>query len=162
MNLIFRIIAGTPLWVWLLLAFLVWQGMKATRPQTITIWRALLLPVTFTILGLSRIDINQQVTIWPLVAWAVCGLALLPVGIHNPRPLEIDRATGRIFRQGSVFPLIRNIVVFALLYAAAVWAAMHADRLTIETIITRAVSGGTSGYFIGSAFALLREYRRTR
>jgi hypothetical protein len=162
MNLIFGIISGTPLWVWLLLAFLVWQGMQATRPQTIAIWRALLLPVIFTIWGLSRIGINQQMTVWPLVAWAVCALALLPVGVLTPRPLEIDRATGRIFRPGSVFPLIRNIVVFALLYAAAVLAAMHVDGLTIGAFISRAVAGGTSGYFIGSAFALLREYRRTR
>jgi hypothetical protein len=162
MNLIFGIISGTPLWVWLLLAFLVWQGMKATRPQTIAIWRALLLPLIFTIWGLSRIGINQQVTVWPLVAWAVCALALLPVGVLTPSPLELDRATGRIFRQGSVFPLIRNIVVFCLLYAAAVLAAMHADGLTMGAIISRAVSGGTSGYFIGSAFALLREYRLTR
>jgi hypothetical protein len=161
MNVIFGIISGTPLWVWLLLALLVWQGMKATRPQTIAIWHALLLPVIFTIWGLSRIGINQQMTIGPLIAWAVCALALLPVGILTPRPLEIDRTTGRIFRQGSVFPLIRNIVVFALLYAAAVLAAMRADGLAIGAIISRAISGGTSGYFIGSAFALLREYRRT-
>jgi hypothetical protein len=61
-----------------------------------------------------------------------------------------------------VFPLIRNLVVFALQYAVAVLAAIHVDDHGVAAIVGRAVSGATSGYFIGSTIALLREYWRKR
>ena len=61
-----------------------------------------------------------------------------------------------------MFPLIRNVSVFALQYVVAILAAMHADDHAIGAIVGRAISGATSGYFIGSAIALLREYWRRR
>lgn len=158
MNFVVRAIAQTPLWVWLLLGYLVWQGIKAMQPRTTTIWRALIVPTIFIIWGLSRIGFNQQPTIWPLVAWAIAALALLPVGILTPRLFKVDHATGLISRPGSVFPLIRNVTVFALQYAVAVSAATHAYDHPVGAIIGRAISGSTSGYFIGSAIAILRKY----
>ena len=160
MNLALGIVTHTPLWAWLLLGYLVWQGIRSLQPRTTTIWRALIVPGIFIVWGLSRIVSNQQATSWPLAAWIIGALALLPVGIVTPRPFEVDHATGEIIRPGSAFPLIRNILVFALQYAVAVLAALHADGDGIGTLVARAISGATSGYFIGSAIALLRAYRR--
>ena len=47
----------------------------------------------------------------------------MPVGVLTPRPFEVDHATGQIIRPGSVVPLIRNVLVFALQYTVAVIAA---------------------------------------
>jgi hypothetical protein len=162
MNLIFNIIIHTPLWVWLLLAYLVWQGFKAMQPRTTTIWRALIVPAIFIVWGMSRIGSSQQATIWPIAAWGFAAVTLVPVGVLTPRSFEVNHAIGQISRPGSVFPLIRNIVVFVLQYSVAVLAAMHADDHAIGAIVGRAVSGATSGYFIGSTIALLREYWRKR
>ena len=162
MDLIFGIIIHTPLWVWFLLAYLVWQGIKAMQPRTITIWRAMIVPVIFICWGLSRIGANQQATIWPLVAWAVAALVLLPVGILTPQPFEVDHTTRLVSRQGSVFPLVRNVVVFALQYAVAVLVTMHAHDRAIGAIVGRAISGATAGYFIGTAITLLSQYWRKR
>jgi len=162
MNFALGIITHTPLWVWPLLAYLVWQGIKAMQPRTTTIWRALIVPAVFIVWGLTRLGFGQQGSIAPLIAWIAAALLLLPVGILTPRPFEVDHATGLIKRPGSVFPLIRNILVFALQYTIAVLAALHADDLAIGALIGRAVSGAMSGYFIGSTIAMLREYRRKR
>jgi hypothetical protein len=163
MQFALGIITHTPLWAWILLAYLVWQGIKAMgRPRTTTIWRALIVPAVFIIWGVSRIGLGQQGNLSPLLAWIVAALALMPVGVITPRPFEVDHATGLIIRPGSVFPLIRNLVVFALQYAVAVLAAIHVDDHGVAAIVGRAVSGATSGYFIGSTIALLREYWRKR
>jgi hypothetical protein len=159
MKFAFGIITHTPLWAWLLLAYLIWQGIKAMQPRTTTIWRALIVPAVFIVWGLSRLGFGNTLA---LVAWIAAALVLLPIGILTPRPFEVDHDTGLIKRPGSVFPLIRNLVVFGLQYTVAVLAAIHADDLAIGAIVGRAVSGATSGYFIGSAIALLREYRRKR
>jgi hypothetical protein len=162
MKFALGIVTHTPLWAWLLLAYLIWQGIKARRPRKSTIWRALIVPAVFIIWGLSRIGFSQQGNLGPLIAWIAAALALLPIGLLTPRPFEVDHATGLIIRAGSVFPLIRNVVVFALQYAVAVLAAIHLDDHGVAAMIGRAISGATSGYFIGSAIALLREYWRKR
>ena len=162
MQFAFGIIRHTPLWAWALLAYLIWQGIKGTQPRTTTIWRALIVPAIFIVWGLSRIGLGQHTNPLPLTAWIVAALLLLPIGILTPRPFEVDHATGLIIRPGSVFPLIRNLTVFALYYTVAVLAAIHADDHAIGAIVGRAVSGATSGYFIGSTIALLRAYWKKR
>jgi hypothetical protein len=162
MKFALGIITHTPLWAWALLAYLVWQGIKAMQPRTSRLWRALIVPAIFIVWGLTRLGFSQQGNIWPLVAWISAALALLPVGVLTPRPFEVDHESGLIIRPGSVYPLIRNIVVFALQYTVAVLAAIHADDHAIGALVGRAVSGATSGYFVGSSVALLREYWRKR
>jgi hypothetical protein len=156
------IVTHTPLWVFPLFAYLVWQGVKAMRPRTTTIWRALIVPLVFIIWGVSRIGLSHQNNMWPLAAWITAALALLPVGLLTPRPFELDHASGEITRPGSWFPLIRNVTVFALQYTGAVIAAVNPGGGTVAAIVGRAISGATAGYFIGSTVALLRQYTKKR
>ncbi|MBB4263160.1 MULTISPECIES: DUF6622 family protein [unclassified Bradyrhizobium] len=156
------IAAHTPLWVWILFAYLVWQGIQSMQPRTTPIWRALILPVVFIVWGMSRIGFGPQGNAWPLIAWIAAALALLPLGVLTPRPFEVDHTTGEIIRQGSAFALIRNLVVFSLQYAVGVISVIDASDRALAIIIGRAISGATAGYFIGSTIALVMAYRRKR
>jgi hypothetical protein len=160
MKFALGIVTHTPLWVWALLAYLVWQGIKAMQPRTTTIWRALIVPAIFNFWGLSRVGYGQQGNAGPLIAWIAAALMLLPPGVLTPRPFELDHATGQIIRPGSTFPLVRNLIVFGLQYTVAVISAIHVDDRATAAIVGRAISGATAGYFLGSTIALLREYRR--
>jgi hypothetical protein len=80
MKFAYGILTHTPPWVFALLAYLVWQGIRARRPRTTTIWRALIVPAVFIIWGISRIGLRQD-SIWPLAAWIAAAMALLPVGV---------------------------------------------------------------------------------
>jgi hypothetical protein len=44
---ILRIISGTPLKVWILFVFLLFLGVRALRPSTVSVWRIALLPTFF-------------------------------------------------------------------------------------------------------------------
>jgi hypothetical protein len=132
------------------------------RPRKMPIWRALIVPAVFIIWGVSRIGLVHQDSIWPPVAWIAAALVLLPIGLLTPRPFEVDRASAEIIRPSSVFPLLRNVTIFALQYTVAVIAAIDPDGRTAAAIVGRLVSGATAGYFIGSTIALLREYWRKR
>jgi len=161
MKFAYGIVTHTPLWAFALLAYLVWQGIQAMQPRTTTIWRALIVPAVFIIWGISRIGLRQD-SIWPLLAWIAAALALLPLGVLTPRPFELDHSTGQITRPGSVFPLIRNLAVFGLQYTVAVISAVDVSDRLLASIVGRAISGATAGYFIGSTIALLRTYWRKR
>ena len=162
MTFAYQILVHTPPWVWVLLAYLVWQGIKAMQPRTVPIWRALIVPVVFIVWGNSRIGFGPQDSAWPLLAWIAAALALLPLGVLTPRPFDVDHRTGEIIRPGSAFALIRNLVVFTLQYTVSVISAIDADDRAVAFIVGRAISGATAGYFFGSMIALLLAYRRKR
>ena len=156
----YQVLVHTPLWVFALFAYLVWQGIKAMQPRRTPIWRALIVPVVFIVWGISRIGFGPQDSAWPLVAWGGAALALLPIGVLTPRPFDIDHKTGEIIRPGGAFALIRNLVVFSLQYTVGVISAIDAGDRAVAFIVGRAISGATAGYFIGSTVALLIAYRR--
>ncbi|MDA9526245.1 hypothetical protein XI06_39385 [Bradyrhizobium sp. CCBAU 11434] len=160
MMFVYQILIHTPPWVWILLAYLVWQGIKAMQTRKAPIWRALIVPVVFIAWGVSRIGFGHQDSQWPLVAWIGAALALLPLGVLTPRPFDVDHKTGEIIRPGSAFALIRNLVVFTLQYTVSVISAIDAGDRALATIVGRAISGATAGYFFGSMVALLLAYRR--
>jgi hypothetical protein len=162
MTFAYQVLTHTPLWVWALLAYLVWQGIKEMQPRTTPIWRALIVPVVFIVWGLSRIGSGHQDNVWPLLAWSAAALVMLPLGVLTPRPFEVDHKTGEIIRPGSAFPLIRNLIVFALQYTVSVISAVDAGDRLLANIVGRAISGATAGYFFGSTIALLLAYRRKR
>ncbi|MFT4119503.1 DUF6622 family protein [Bradyrhizobium sp.] len=162
MTMAYQILTHTPPWVFVLFAYLTWQGIKAMQPRRTPVWRALIVPAVFIVWGVSRIGLGHQDSAWPLAAWIAAALALLPLGVLTPRPFDIDRGTGEIIRPGSAFALIRNLVVFSLQYAVGVISAIDAGDRALAIIVGRAISGATAGYFLGSAIALLLAYRRKR
>lgn len=162
MTFAYQILIHTPVWVWMLLAYLVWQGVQAMRPRRTPIWRALIVPVVFIVWGISRLGFGHHDNAGPLVAWIAAALVLLPLGVLTPRTFDVDHTTGQIIRPGSAFALIRNLIVFALQYAVGVISAIDASDRALAIIIGRAISGATAGYFIGSTIALLVAYRRKR
>ena len=162
MTFAYQVLVHTPLWVWTLLAYLVWQGIKAMQPRKTPIWRALIVPIVFIVWGISRIGFGHQDSAWPLVAWGGAASVLLPIGVLTSRPFDVDHKTGEIIRAGGAFALIRNLVIFSLQYAVGVISAIDAGDRAVAFIAGRAISGATAGYFIGSTVALLIAYRSKR
>ena len=161
MKFAWQILTHTPIWVFPLFAYLVWLGIKAMRPRTVTIWRSLIVPAVFIVWGLSRL-LSRQDHAWPLVTWVAAAAVLLVIGLLTARPFELDHTTGEIKRPGSWVPLIRNVMVFALQYTVAVIVAVDPHDATTAAIVGRAISGGTTGYFLGRTVALLRQYWKQR
>ena len=159
MQIAVRIVANTPVWVFALLAYLIWQGWQSLRPQTQPVWRVLIVPSVFLLVGLSRLVTASDNGLAPLLAWFAAALSFASLALyHGPRLLAVDRKTGRVTRPGSTAPLLRNITVFTLQYAVAVATAMKLEPHAAVAIIGHAVSGASAGYFSCWAAVLLRRY----
>jgi hypothetical protein len=158
MPYVLGILNRTPPWVFLLFAYLAWQGIKALRPRTQSIWRLLIVPLIFIVWGLSRIGMRHD-NAWPPLVWVTAAVLMAPLAfLTGPRLLAVDRSRGLVSRAGSIVPLVRNMAVFGLQYAVAVMGALRLDGYAAGAIVGRAVSGATAGYFLGWAVALLRRY----
>jgi hypothetical protein len=155
-----RILTNTPLWVFALLAYLIWQGSQSLRPRTQPIWRMLIVPLVFLLMGLSRLVTARDSGIEPLLAWLVAAVLFASLALsRRPKLLAVDRKSGTVTRPGSAMPLARNITVFVLQYAVAVATAMKLEPHAVVAIIGHAVSGASAGYFSGRPVALLRRCR---
>jgi hypothetical protein len=160
MQVAVRVLANTPPWVFALLAYLIWQGWQARRPRTQPIWRMLIVPLVFFLMGLSRLILARDNGLAPLLAWLAAAVLFGILALSRRPPLlAVDRQKGELTRPGSLMPLVRNITVFGLQYSVAVATAMKLEPQAAVAIIGHAVSGGSAGYFSGWTAALLRRYR---
>ncbi len=150
MDSISRILSNTPVWVFALFAYLVWQGVQSLRSRVLPVWRVLMAPTVFILMGVSRIVLGRADGQWPIVTWTIAAVVLAAVALVVGRgSAVVDRGGGRVLRPGSPAPLIRNVVVFGLQYGIAVTAARHLDDRFHVAIIGNAVSGAIAGYFVG-------------
>jgi len=162
MQMAFRILVNTPLWVFALLAYLIWQGWQARRPRTQPVWRMLIVPLVFFLMGLSRLVLARDSSSAPLFAWIAAAVLFGALGAsRHPNLTAVDRQKGVVTRPGSFAPLVRNITVLVLQYAVAVATAMKLEPHAAVTIIGHAVSGASAGYFSGWTAAVLRRYRNS-
>jgi hypothetical protein len=154
------ILTHTPLWVWALLALLVWLGGLGLKRRRMALRRVTIIPIVFILWGLSGLaarpfDAGTIAALWlgGLILGAALGLAT------GPTLLGVDRTRREVELPASWWPLARNLIIFfahyALIVAAAILTAQKAMLLQADI----AVSGASAGYFIGWAVVLLRRYR---
>ena len=146
-QIVFQIVANTPLWVWPLMALVVWLGVKGLRSRVLPLWRLAVLPVVGLILSFAGIGQAVQPAL-ALVAWLVALGIGLPLGILLGRRRVVRRLDdGRLEIAGGWFMLVFGISIFAVRYALGVVFGMapvlKADPLWI------ALSGGVGGFVAG-------------
>lgn len=148
---IVSILSYTPIWVWILLAYLLLRGIKALRSREVSPSRALVLPVIFFVWALA--GMFAELTDWPvgLLAFAI-GLGIgFAGGWANATRLPaatFDRAKGLIWRPGSATTLVLVIVAFVAKYVLSVGLAVH-PHLGAEAGFA-ALFGGVSGLVDGA------------
>src|ERR1700741_400953 len=113
-----HILAHTPTWVFLVLAYLLWQGIQSLRQRTLPLWRVLVVPALFIASGVSRIVESDSGGIGAPLPWAGARVVFMPLAfITGPHLLAVDRRSGEVTRPGSPVPLVRNVSVFILQFA---------------------------------------------
>lgn len=161
LELVNRIIAGTPLWVFALFAYVIWQGYRRLTPQVTAIHRVAIVPALFIAWGLhglfSRpIGPEQVAAVW--LPSAALGIVL--GALTSPRRLQVDRWRGLVLQPGSVLPLLRLLLIFGAHYGLNIAMALRPDARHALILCDIAVSGLSAGYFIGWIAAFLRTSGR--
>jgi hypothetical protein len=156
--MLLQIILRTPTWVWALFAFLFWQGLKLTRPNSTGLVRVTLVPVVMVCLSIygtiSAFGGHPDVLVVWLAAATTASLVLLKFPL--PQGARYDAMEQRIYQQGSLVPLALMMGIFFTKYGVGVSIAMH-PALTQEPtffIAVSALSGAFSGVFAARALRL--------
>ena len=148
--MIVNILSNTPLWVWVLLAFVISRGIAALQPREVAPSRVLIIPLVFLIWGLVGIFGAGESAAVKAAAFLV-GLALGAVGgrwlaLASPSPSLIP-ASGRLAMPGSVAPLILICLAFAIKYTGSAALAIS-DEPVFRAQLAIALAG-VGGMFAG-------------
>ncbi|WP_412059099.1 DUF6622 family protein [Bartonella sp. DGB2] len=162
---LFNILSGTPLWVWILLFFLITRGIVALNDREMEINRLFLLPLIFLFWGGSDV-INELV----FPRWGVLSmLAGLMIGATigwslwsaTPR-LRIKEGTDLIIRPGTPLTLIFILIAFVIKFTLIVFLNVEPDLKYAFgfNLLFGILSGLTDGVFWGGTLNLYITFRK--
>jgi len=143
----------TPIWVWIILVWLVSRGIRSRRPGTTTLLKMAIIPLLFTGWGIFDLATIYGVKPETVGTWLVGIAAGAVVGwyIASRSSIVADRAAGVLHRPADYWLLPLLLVTFAVKYVFGVIGAVSPDLLT-ETgfrLFDLILSGFFTGIFVG-------------
>jgi hypothetical protein len=159
------ILQHTPLWVFALLAVLVWFGLQAIGPRSVPVWRLVIIPLIFVGWGLTSL-ITPAASPFSIADWlgtAAIGWAMGWAATSLERVIITFDPTKRLIHvPGSVLPLVRNVAIFAIKYGLTAAVAISPSQRQNIYLWDIAVSGASAGYFLSWLTRFAAAYRRAK
>ncbi|MEZ5522211.1 MAG: DUF6622 family protein [Dokdonella sp.] len=155
--IVIAILHGTPVWAYVLFAWLVWAGLLRLRERSVPIARIVIVPIIFIAWGLAGLAQRGADGVAP---WMLAALAGVAVAAAVRARLQIDVRQRRVSQAASLTPLLRNVSIFLAHYALHVATVFEPARASSLMRVDAAVSGLCAGYFIGSLIRIGRAWQQ--
>ncbi len=150
--MLIQIISHTPIYVWAILAFLVYRGVLATREREMAFKKLFIIPAVMLVLSLQDIARKFGLDGLPMAAWAAGALAAgTLVWQFSGARIAAGSAPDTVRVRGSWAPLAMMMAIFMTKYATAVIMAIQpqlAGNMAFMLAVC-ALFGGFNGYFLG-------------
>jgi hypothetical protein len=154
-----EIFRHVPIWVFALLAYLIYVGVQALRPNVRRLQRMFVAPAVFIVWGL--IGLFQRMGTVPAagIYWLAGALIGVALGVAIRQSMRVDRAAQRVYLPGSPVPLLRNVGLFAAHFILNVTMAMFVVYRAQLAGCDVLVSGFGLGFFAGWLWRFLQTCR---
>ena len=155
-----QIISHTPVYVWALLAFLIYRGVLAASDREVSLRKLFIIPAVMLVMSL--VSIKGQGVLGAGVWLTGMLVTVLLIWTTDKGEISVDRAAGTVLQRGSWTPLVLMIAIFATKYTVAVMSAMHPE-LQSQMLFVVPVSGlfGVfNGVFVGRLLRYVAAYVR--
>ena len=161
METLINALQGTPWWVYVVFAYLVMIGIKAMKPQMVSVNKMFIIPLIFIALSIYGLIVGFRG--WPdLFFWAIALVAGFFVGGRlAPEKFRADRKKLLAYIPGSPVILILILAIFAVKYFFGYYSATHevGDAMHVAQIIA---SGAVTGIFVGRTRAFLLQFSKAK
>jgi hypothetical protein len=163
METLLNIITGTPWWVYLILAYVLYVGIRALKPRTMSVNRIFIIPLIILALSLWFL-IDKFTGFKDLLIWAL----FIPIGfgagwgIVQKLKIRADHKKLLIRIGGNPFILILVLAIFAVKYFFGYWKAVTPDIGPFLHSMELAFSGLFLGLFVGRLFAIIKKFGKVR
>jgi len=158
-----QIVLHTPLWVWALLAFLVYRGLIAAGGREVPLKKTLIIPLLMFALSLHGTLSAFGPQLSTLAPWLLClaiGAALAWALFRRDAVRPYPRR-GSVYLRGSWLPMALMLAIFATKYAVGVLLALQPQwaQQAGFALAVCALYGLFSGIFVGKMLRILALYR---
>jgi hypothetical protein len=159
-----QIVFKTPLWVWPLLAFLVYRGLVASKDREVGLGRLFIVPAVM--LGLSVQGIatgfGSSMAAGPVWLTAVILVGALTWQFFNVDRIAPHPERGTVTVRGSWTPMAMIMGIFLTKYAVNIALALHPE-LKQQIVFVAAICalyGTFNGIFLGQVLKIASIYRQ--
>ena len=157
-----QIISGTPFWVWIVFAYILFVGINALRKRIVPVYRFAIMPIIFVVWSIVSL---YDKTTFSLIMWSLFYGIGITLGYYMMRRLNIsiNKETYLVHIPGSVIPLIISCSFFLVKYCLGVSYALN-PILKFNVIIAGfdgVLSGIFSGISTGRFLKILHKYYTT-
>jgi hypothetical protein len=152
--MLMQIFTHTPVYVWVILALLVFRGIVASADRDMAFGKLLIIPLVMPLLSLQDISTRFDGGSVRFAFWAMAAL-LTAVLVWKISPTRLSAGTqpGKVLVRGSWIPLAAMMAVFVTKYVAIVMLAIN-PHLRTDTLFIAAACG-LFGIFNGIFFGRL-------
>lgn len=160
-----QLVTHTPLYVWAILAFLVYRGMAALRDRDVEPGKLCIIPLVMLALSLQDIAAKFSLAGLAPLAWAIAaGATMLLAWRFGGTRVAAGSSPGSVRVRGSWVPLAMMMAVFFTKYAASVALAIRpqAAQDALFTVVVCALFGLFNGYFLGRLARDLKDAQALR
>jgi hypothetical protein len=151
-TMLIQILTQTPVYVWAILALLVYRGMVALRDRKVEIKKLFIIPVIMVALSLHDIATKFGFGVLPFSAWAagVVGMSMLVWKFSNAG-IAVCGTPGSVLVRGSWAPMAMMMAIFFTKYITAVTLVMqpHASQNALFAAAVCTTFGVFNGCFLG-------------
>lgn len=159
---ILSILTGTPWWVFVIFGYVLFIGLKATRPHTVPLMRLFILPIIFNIWSLVNFITSTYAPVFQLALWLGMLLLGLAIGyfIHSKRTIVVDHTAMTVHLPGSWIPLILIMSIFIVKYyfGYACSTASSQAECAAYRLYSSYFSAFASGILLGNVTHIAKNY----
>lgn len=162
-TVFYLIIKGTPVFVWILLAYLVSRGLNASKTKPLNLLKMLIMPIVFMSWGLDKIFMHFSNLGLVFFFYALFGIIGTGVGYSLYRKVrKIFYENNTYYCTGSYLPLSIILTNFSIKYVLSVLLTIRPLLYTSTPfcLLYSALSGFSIGLFFGGWFQAYKAYKK--
>jgi putative Mn2+ efflux pump MntP len=163
MDYFWQILTHTPIWVYILLIFLIYRCILTLKPRIIPLKKIFILPAVFIFLSIHTLfTVELYAVTFIIIAIVLAILGFIGGWFHiRSQKIEIDREHQLIYQQGSWLTLVLVLlIIICKFYIGFALAMTHHIQLHQQLLIfIYAVSGATVGLMLGRTAHYLYVYQ---
>ncbi|EKT63277.1 hypothetical protein [Providencia burhodogranariea] len=156
------IISQTPVFVWVILAWLIYRGINALQDREILLKRLFLLPLVFLILAGSAVAGQGELALVFMLPGLLVGGLIGRFCARRSQPLRAGSKPGSVIRPGSYSTLLLILFAFFTKFALISYGATHpkVQKQWLYNSVFGGISGVTAGLFWGLILTLVLPFQR--
>jgi hypothetical protein len=155
-ELIKSIILDTPIWVWGILAYILYVGIQAFKERIVSIPKLLIMPMVLIAVR-YKVFLSDNTAV---LSWlSICSGAGLGIWITAKNAGAILKEINSVKLQGSYATLVLLLSFFMLKYAFGYLSSTHNVIAVEYAFIETLLSSLMTGYFLGRGFYYMYRLR---